>query len=1108
MTYTSAVVAAERVDTQQTSIWRRTIAVAALAIAALCLSGMAVDAAWAQSGRTAHVLTTSGTILTIDLDGTQLASAPVTGVTAGETLVGIEIRPQNAMVYAVGVNAVTETVSLYLLSWRTGVATVIGGGNIAFPADLPDPATARFGLAFDPSTDRLRVTTSRTGAGPGTAGFNFRMNPNDGTLTAVDAPINPASISIDEIAHTDQWYMESSALVTISAAEDALYIQTPVNDGTQSFKQPLSTPVTAVLGLDVNPDIAAFGGLEFLSGAAYAIVTTAEGTGLTTIEISSGQVGALTPIAGGVTDVRGFAVHDASQIDIMPAFALSSNGSSLIRFTTYFGEVRTRTIGGIQAGDVLVGLDLRPQTGQLYALGFNAVANTTQLYLIDPQSAPNAATATAAGAPVALTLPGATSFGIDFNPTVDRIRVVTSAGENFRLNPNTGTIVGLDTAINPVGRVVTSVAYTNNFGQPLIGGATTLYALDAANDTLSIQDSPNGGTQTHVLPITFNGAPLDFTAVSGFDIPGNLRVTTSNAIATGWGYAGLTVGGQTSLYRIELSTGAVIGGGVINGGGDSIAGLTLGDLPVYATRTTLTVEPAHVPAGTTVTLTATVGHLYGNVTFFIDGVAVGQAPLQFGPGTATLTVNSSAFTEGSHQVTATFDGSAFFVSSTTAAPSTLKVGQFAQHFAEGATGFFQTDIGILNASSDTDANIIVRLFPEGAAPVVQQFVLTPLARRSLDVNAILEAAGFAGSVSTLIESNQPIAATRQMTWGTPVYGSTLESGMPDTSPSWYFAEGATSIFSLFYLIENPAGAPADVTFTHLLEGGGAPVVQHETVAAQSRRTFYINDVPGIAGASLSTTIQSSVPVVAERAMYLNTTARQWEGGHASAGATAPSRFWSLAEGATGFFHTYLLLGNPGTTEAEAKVVYRLPAGGFTTGTYRLAPQSRRTVDVGAEIPLLENATFSMSVTSDEPIVAERAMWWGLPFYEGSVAFGSTATGTAWAIGEGIEGGANGDATFVLVSNNVGPANLRITVAYDDGTRQDKDYAMPAGRLTVRIGTDFPESAEKKFSVLVRSLPGPAPDNTPAVPITVEYARYQSMNGFLDGGGAALATKVQ
>jgi hypothetical protein len=81
--------------------------------------------------------------------------------------------------------------------------------------------------------------------------------------------------------------------------------------------------------------------------------------------------------------------------------------------------------------------------------------------------------------------------------------------------------------------------------------------------------------------------------------------------------------------------------------------------------------------------------------------------------------------------------------------------------------------------------------------------------------------------------------------------------------------------------------------------------------------------------------------------------------------------------------------------------------------------------------------------------------------------------------------------------------VRFTVVYDDGTvSETKDYGMPAtSRLTVRIGSDFPTSVGKRFSVLVESL-------TAAAPITVEYSRYQSAGRFLDSGGAALATRVR
>ena len=97
---------------------------------------------------------------------------------------------------------------------------------------------------------------------------------------------------------------------------------------------------------------------------------------------------------------------------------------------------------------------------------------------------------TAVGAPIVLPTAGATAFGFDFNPAVDRVRVVTNAGNNFRLNPNNGALAGIDTAINPAGiESSRGAAYTNSFGQPLVGGTTTLYTLDATQQRAGDSDS-------------------------------------------------------------------------------------------------------------------------------------------------------------------------------------------------------------------------------------------------------------------------------------------------------------------------------------------------------------------------------------------------------------------------------------------------------------------------------------------------------------------------------------------------------------------------------------------------------------------------------------------
>src|SRR6187200_1617188 len=72
-------------------------------------------------------------------------------------------------------------------------------------------------------------------------------------------------------------------------------------------------------------------------------------------------------------------------------------------------------ITGLQAGETILGIDFRPATKQLYGLG-----STSRLYTINLSTG----AATAVGPPFTPALSG-TAFGVDFNPTVDRIRITS-----------------------------------------------------------------------------------------------------------------------------------------------------------------------------------------------------------------------------------------------------------------------------------------------------------------------------------------------------------------------------------------------------------------------------------------------------------------------------------------------------------------------------------------------------------------------------------------------------------------------------------------------------------------------------------------------------------
>ena len=204
-------------------------------------------------------------------------------------------------------------------------------------------------------------------------------------------------------------------------------------------------------------------------------------------------------------------------------------------------------VSGLQNNETIVGIDFRPATGQLYALG-----TTSRLYTLNTSNGAATAVAGAFAPPL-----NGFNFGFDFNPTIDRIRVVAETNKNTVLNPITGAVQlsATDLFFGPadptfgVDPNVVNSAYTNNF---VGAGSTQLYGIDTALDILVTQAN-NAGTLGTVGPLGFNA-----TGVGGFDISGT----------TGVAYAALLPSGssQSNLYSINLATGAATNLGQIDGG--------------------------------------------------------------------------------------------------------------------------------------------------------------------------------------------------------------------------------------------------------------------------------------------------------------------------------------------------------------------------------------------------------------------------------------------------------------------------------------------------------------------------------------------------------------
>ena len=489
----------------------------------------------------------------------------ITGVTPTDVLVGIDFRPANGLLYGLGVDATGDTGTLYVISTETGQARVVG---IAGALGLPD--AANYGFDFNPAVDRIRVTTDGAALG-----LNFRLNPNTGALAGSDPAILGPTIS--GVAYTNNQPQNGgiTTLYTLDSSADVLNIQNPPNAGIQNLVGPTGVDFSAVGGFDIVAGVnAAASGSPVASGTGMALLTVGGTTGLYNINLVTGAATFVGNFLNGITPVNGFAIQN--DLGGIPAIALSADGLSLVYFNTATPGFRTSVaVGGLTPGETLVGIDFRPVNGQLFALGVNAAADTATLYRVDPSNG----ALTAIGAPGGITvgdLPDG-GYGMDLNPTVDRIRITTNSGLNFRLNPNDGTVTAIDTPINglPAGSTgISAVAYTNSS----IGATvTTLYTLDSVSNSLFIQNPANGGTQTSQLAVVVEGSPLDFTSVNGFDIPAGVRVSSANAPAAGFGFADLTVGGITSLYKINLATGEAINLGMIGLAPAPLAGLTLAD---------------------------------------------------------------------------------------------------------------------------------------------------------------------------------------------------------------------------------------------------------------------------------------------------------------------------------------------------------------------------------------------------------------------------------------------------------------------------------------------------------------------------------------------------
>ncbi|MFQ3216420.1 DUF4394 domain-containing protein [Paraperlucidibaca sp.] len=201
------------------------------------------------------------------------------------------------------------------------------------------------------------------------------------------------------------------------------------------------------------------------------------------------------------------------------------------------------SVNALDIDEQVLAIDYRNAEGTLYAL--TRLGSEGRIVTITPTTGviTRVSTLTADSADTTdafSSLNANVSYTIDFNPTVDRLRIIGSDDSNYRVDVLTGQTF-TDGPVSISSATIAGVAYTDNFSAGA-GRTTTLFGIDTSTDALYSFSSANAGTLATPSKTLDIG---DVTAVNGFDID-----PSSNALT-----AVLSVAGSPAVYSLD-ATGA------------------------------------------------------------------------------------------------------------------------------------------------------------------------------------------------------------------------------------------------------------------------------------------------------------------------------------------------------------------------------------------------------------------------------------------------------------------------------------------------------------------------------------------------------------------------
>lgn len=214
-------------------------------------------------------------------------------------------------------------------------------------------------------------------------------------------------------------------------------------------------------------------------------------------------------------------------------------------------------VTGLNPGEQLLEIDMRPATGEIFG-----ITSDNRVTRIDP--------VTGIATPFASAFtPALSDFrsSIDFNPTVDRIRVVGTNNNNRRLNPiNGASVTAGDTLLTITASTsspfIASTAYSNSLSGAL-PGSTRQFVIDSRSALLGEVGSMAGGNPS------FNGGVITFIGGLGFGngiLSSNLGFDIFGPTGEAFVSVQLASGGTSDFGTVNLATGSYTSLGVVGGG--------------------------------------------------------------------------------------------------------------------------------------------------------------------------------------------------------------------------------------------------------------------------------------------------------------------------------------------------------------------------------------------------------------------------------------------------------------------------------------------------------------------------------------------------------------